>query len=269
MPDEWAGDEHVLNGDELAPYRSSAGAVCWWCGSPAATQEHKFKRTDLERMWPVGDPYLVHGDGTGDRLSKVRSARKSPQVRFLLNLCARCNNARSQPFDRAYDLFAEYVWTHLGTLRWRRHIDAASIYGGDWQAGLQDLTRYVVKHAGCRVADGGFPVPLSFREVLNGSRASSAGLEVLLFKDRDLSRWRARAARKGIDAAGLHLLPEAAHVSQSRKVLTSYNSGFALGYVGLLCQWREGAAGVGCLQARRRLQLRWRHRLPGPWLDLA
>jgi hypothetical protein len=72
----------------------------------ASTREHKYKRTDLDAMGSDGE--LTWG-GDPDRPYVVKSHRRDPAVRFVKSLCAPCNNARSQPFDRAYDIYSNYV----------------------------------------------------------------------------------------------------------------------------------------------------------------
>ena len=262
MTNDWTCGERIVSGDELLPYKSPAGAVCWRCGAKATTREHKFKRTDLERMWGAGDQYLVHYGGGKMPLSKVTSARKSQQIRFSPNLCAQCNNARSQPFDRAYDRFAEYVWANLDSLRRRRYLDASDIYGNDWRIGFHDLARYVVKHVGCRIADSDFAVPQDFRDFLDGGDRA-AHMHMVTFKDRDLSRWRTRASRQGIDAAGLHIDPGMAVINRSTHAMTMYSSSLGLGYVGVMYRWEEDASNTDPFYIYKLAPLHWRHRLPG------
>jgi hypothetical protein len=44
--------DDMLAGADLDPYRVPAPTACWWCGSPGPlTREHKFKKSDLGRMW--------------------------------------------------------------------------------------------------------------------------------------------------------------------------------------------------------------------------
>lgn len=258
MANDWRGGKHILSGDELLPYKSHVGAVCWWCGSTATTQEHKFKRTDLERIWE--DPFLMHG-GDGIRLSKVHSPRRSPQVRFSPNLCASCNNARSQPFDLAYTAFADYVWANLNNLHRRRFLDASLVYGDDWRVGLRDLARYVVKHVGCRLASADVAVPQAFRDFLDGGNRA-ANTHMCLFKNKALKRVRDDGQRAGVDSDGLYIGPGAAAFSHSRRVLTMFCSSLSLSYIGVMYRWEEAASDVDPFYVHKQARLYWRHRLP-------
>ena len=79
---------------------------CWWCGAQSPlSAEHKFKRTDLRRV-RGDDEGKLSWLGSG-QVREIRSDKKSGLVRFGKSLCRSCNDARSQPFDRAYDRCAE------------------------------------------------------------------------------------------------------------------------------------------------------------------
>ena len=153
----------VLSGDALEPYRAPVPASCWWCGSRGPlTHEHKFKKSDLNRMQnPSG---LVWG---GNEVRPVKSVRKSADVRFTASLCAKCNNEVSQPFDCAYQIFSDFVWGR-SELWDSARIDWFEVYGQDWEYRTLDLARYIVKHLGCRLVHDGFSVPPSVVAFLDG-----------------------------------------------------------------------------------------------------
>jgi len=69
------------------------------------------------------------------------SALPSEAVRFGRVLCAKCNNQRSQPLDRAYEVFSDYLATNIDIF-WRADgIDFRRVYGGPW---LHDSPRRVL-----------------------------------------------------------------------------------------------------------------------------
>ena len=130
--------------------------VCWWCGAPADSREHKYKRSDIVREFGEG-PYqggqqlVVIGEGS-DTLQRGISGPASKAFKFDANLCRRCNNERSQPFDRAYDAFTSYISANSEAIRRSGEIDLAAVYGDSWPEDAENLVRYFVKHIGCRVA---------------------------------------------------------------------------------------------------------------------
>ena len=156
--------------DDFADLRQPFDGICWWCrDAEATTGEHKFKRTDLDRLMDGGE--LIWGDGEGQvRTFRGRGALKRDRygvIKFPKSLCQRCNSTRSQRFDRAYATVAP----HLGrTAAWMMpHLNLYKVYGDEWQSSALDLARYYVKHFGCRFVRVGIPVPPTFRAFLNGA----------------------------------------------------------------------------------------------------
>jgi hypothetical protein len=155
--------------------REELGA-CWWCHTPADSREHKMKKSDLLREF--GRPF----DEAPVRLREERletiQGPGSDLVKFEANLCAPCNNTRSQPFDYAYDQFVTYVAAHQRHILASRRIDLRTIFGSDWQAGGENTLRYLVKHIGCRLAQNQVEVPSSLRAFLDGGDAPDHELAV-------------------------------------------------------------------------------------------
>lgn len=144
---------------------------CWWCGAKASSREHKIKRSDLVRDFGKQfDEPLV-------RLSKgLESSVQGPGstlLKFEANLCSNCNSARSQPFDRAYDSFTGYLAANQKHVLASRRIDLRSVYGNDWREATENLLRYLVKHAGCRLTQNDVRIPSSLVAYLDGSALPS------------------------------------------------------------------------------------------------
>jgi hypothetical protein len=115
-----------------------ADEMCWWCQTrPATTGEHKYKAADLTRL--MGDDYLIWGDDSG-RIHEIRGKSgikrdRYKVVKFPKSMCDTCNNARSQPFDRAYDVFSDYLYTHRH-LRLLPGVNFKAVYGESWETML-------------------------------------------------------------------------------------------------------------------------------------
>ena len=131
---------------------------CWICGAAADTREHKFKRSDLVRSsttWALDDqPYFVGGGGW----RRIPSPN-SRLATFGKILCADCNSARTQPFDRAYEVFSAWVNGAGDNIMTMPRLDFTDIYGADFQTSVLNLQKYFVKHLGCRVASDHYQVP--------------------------------------------------------------------------------------------------------------
>lgn len=133
---------------------SSQPQPCWWCGAWATTAEHRIKRSDLTREFGKGpyrgDSTLVRFSG-GDR--REIQGPGSQAFKFERSLCAACNNARSQAFDRAYETFGEFAFAHEDEILRDRRLLLPDVFGTNWGEPALDLMRYVAKHAGCRITD--------------------------------------------------------------------------------------------------------------------
>jgi hypothetical protein len=84
----------------------------------ADSREHRHKASDLRREfgraeYQARDVILARSDGRPEELLRGPNASVA---KFSNNFCARCNNERSQPFDRAYDTFIE--WFLRTNARW-------------------------------------------------------------------------------------------------------------------------------------------------------
>jgi hypothetical protein len=152
---------------------------CWWCGNPADSREHKYKRSDLAREFGAGpweqNAALVRGVAGGDRLHPVRGPHAAA-LKFDRSLCQDCNNRRSQPFDYAYDILANYLSQHEALVIERGWLKLSDLFGAGWRTSRDDVMRYYVKHIGCRLAEGGAKVPRTFIEFLDGHAPNPLGL---------------------------------------------------------------------------------------------
>lgn len=152
---------HMTDGTEQAVPESARydyGGACWWCGSAAGSREHKFPRAEVVRSFGAG-PYrgdLVRVEGDGQRFIQ---GPNSSELKFPANLCASCNNARSQRFDRAYDKFSEYMFDSGVRHESLRVIRLDQLFGSAWRDAGHELAAYDLKHLGCRLARDGVRVP--------------------------------------------------------------------------------------------------------------
>ena len=147
----------------------SRDGLCWWCRTrPADSREHKFKRSDLARLWSA-DGLFWHNTAGDQRV--IRGLKRSRGVRFSMTMCAHCNNARSQPFDQAYAIYTDYVRTLPFDRSSSLGIDFSEIFGSEWEGPQLDVARYYVKHFGCRMAEHGVRIPDSMRAFLDGASA--------------------------------------------------------------------------------------------------
>ncbi len=215
---------------ELRHLIAGPDGLCWWCGAKADSAEHKYKKTDLHRVKGAEDVVFWGSDGVA--LHPVRSLRKDPHVRFRPSLCQRCNNAASQPFDRAYDRFAEYVDAQMPDL-WRMDgVPMKAVYGADWSAKTVDLARYYAKHFGCRLAEGGLTVPATLRQFLDGAD-DMPDAHLALLKLRSLKNMgRGFHSSLWLSDLDVWLTPDRSRITGA--VMSNF-----MGYVGVRFEWHD------------------------------
>ncbi|MEU6535888.1 hypothetical protein [Streptomyces sp. NPDC047000] len=219
---------------DLAACRIPPSGLCWWCGAVAGTREHKFKLSDLKRLSVDSSEPLIWGDG--ETQANVRSLRKSDKVKFSANLCANCNNSRSQKFDFAYEKFSDYVWQRQKSLWRARYIDMHQIYGANWGDEVLNLARYIVKHAGCRIANDGFPVPPAFSDFLNGANFLN-NFHVCAFKNPLVYRAQRQISGVKCDPFGVWIGPMTGRVNRHKKTLAGFDSTLSIGFIGFAYRW--------------------------------
>lgn len=134
--------------------------TCWICGGSADTSEHRIKKADLVRAYGKG-PYTGPDAPVHVQAGSVTPLQgpRAGIVKYSPSLCGNCNNAETQPFDRAYDRFIKWVMENEEAVLYRRFIDFAEIYDSDFEEGQRDLFKYFVKSFGCRLVDAEELVP--------------------------------------------------------------------------------------------------------------
>lgn len=164
---------------------------CWMCGDFANSAEHRIKKSDLVRAFGRG-PY-VHDK----QLVLLRDGKKIPVlgpkasvVKYPPSLCRQCNTTTSQPFDRAYDQFIDWMLSNERSVLKRRYIDFEEIFDSDWQSKQLNLYKYFAKGFGCRLIAAGYMPPDDVVELMSldrfdtGLRVSFSVLEGLLMLEK-------------------------------------------------------------------------------------
>src|SRR5262249_34841396 len=77
-----------------------------------------------------------------------------------------CNNARTQPFDIAYERFSAWILSNTDTLHERANLDFTEIFGTAYAEDAVNLLCYFGKSLGCQIANAGFEPPAALRRML-------------------------------------------------------------------------------------------------------
>lgn len=160
--------------------------LCWICETNIAdTAEHALKKSDIVRKYGkgsyknLGDKQPIHfKDG---KITKLQGAN-SDVIKNPKDLCKQCNNSLTQPFDRAYDKFIEYIINNFESILESRFIDFEDIYGEDFPDQQTNLFKYFIKSFGCRIyANPNFDIPNDIIKIIkNDLKHFSTGLRITM-----------------------------------------------------------------------------------------
>lgn len=222
----------------VIPLLTDLQGTCWWCGNVADSREHRHKRTDLRRMFD--DEGVLERHKADERLMLIRSANsKSKAARFGAVLCARCNNERSQAYDRAYDTFSDYLVAHMDDFWKAGRLDMRTIFGEEWDTKVAYLARYYAKNFGCAMADNGIPPPMSLIEFMNGeARLSAVSMEIVSSEAHYWMHKKITSLESGPNSS-LWRPGETTWMNPEMTKLNGYLAMSLIGYVGVRFEWHE------------------------------
>jgi hypothetical protein len=150
--------------------------TCWICNSPADTREHVIKQSDIKRLFGCG-PYpkgnrLKRIDQNGTK--KLIQSKDSIHIKYQKSLCKDCNSSRSQPWDKAYDLFMECLLSHESEVKRTRKINFKNMVEGcDIGTFSKNLYSYFIKAFGCQLREAGQNPPTELSDFLSGNRTNT------------------------------------------------------------------------------------------------
>lgn len=231
----------VLEPDpSLDSFRVAATDRCWWCSALATTEEHRIKASTLRRIGRAEDGSIKPGNVfkmSSDYERSLKTLKKGPQVRWRRNMCADCNNSKSQPFDRAYDEFEAFLVSHYDVMVDWTCFDWKDVYGNGWRIGSRDLARYFAKQLGCMLATYDLPVPDDIRRFLDGATRCPSVCFELAINPGVVTFMRAEGA--GEDMSTFVGLLEAPAYRNGQS-FSGIDYGYHIGYLNFLARWREG-----------------------------
>ncbi|MFP3983652.1 MAG: hypothetical protein ACLFV2_08195 [Desulfurivibrionaceae bacterium] len=143
---------------------------CWICNDPVDTREHVIKQSDIRRLFGRG-PYpkgkrLKRTDQ--NQTKKIIQSEDSIHIKYQKSLCKHCNSTRSQPWDRAYDEFMEYILNHAPELKQKYRIGFKAVTQTDINKFTSNLYSFFIKAFGCQLQEHGQKPPLELSEFLLG-----------------------------------------------------------------------------------------------------
>jgi hypothetical protein len=140
---------------------ATQAAVCWICGDRADTREHRTKSSDLAAVFgkPSQDaPLYLH---TEKRRNIKVGSLKSHVLKFRSPICNRCNSARTQPHDRAWQYFSETVRMHSPPIAAGQSFRANRVFPYDTRRQMRNVHFYFLKLFGLLILEGDLPMEIA------------------------------------------------------------------------------------------------------------
>lgn len=134
---------------------------CWICGDIAKTGEHLLKSSDLRshygRVTPAKPIYFHTKQKRNSPLLSVKDKRLVCRAK----ICAKCNNDRTQPYDRAWEAFSSNVRNNWRAISKKGKIDLAKIFPGSSRQQALNVHLYFIKLFGCRIVENSVPIDIA------------------------------------------------------------------------------------------------------------
>lgn len=133
---------------------------CWICSNEAGTGEHLTKASDLRSVFghvSQGNPIYFHN--SRHRNLPVRGI-KSNTLKSNALLCARCNNERTQPYDRAWQRLSAYLRSKP-PIRCGDLVCLHKIFPGAVKQSMLQVHLFFVKLFGCIIVEHAVPIEIA------------------------------------------------------------------------------------------------------------
>jgi hypothetical protein len=134
--------------------------ICWICNADASSSEHRAKASDVRQVF--GEVSEKSPLFTTNDYGKPQVVKSISAARFKFNkpICARCNNQRTQPHDRAWEKLSRYIDSGHKQGKWLKiiRLDDLTEYPSEF---MLDIHLYFTKLFGCQINDSEAPIPLT------------------------------------------------------------------------------------------------------------
>jgi hypothetical protein len=131
---------------------------CWICEiNEADSGEHVLKKSVLDfilgKPSPTNKRFISHYHG---RRNTPVSSFKNKRFKFNKNICQRCNDTLTQPYDDAFDIFIRKLFNQKSLIINRGIINIQSLCGNPQQK--DNLALFFMKAFGCLIVHHGVTI---------------------------------------------------------------------------------------------------------------
>lgn len=133
---------------------------CWICGDAADSAEHMLKASDVRAVFgKVNQSAPIYRHSKDQRNLPVRGANAA-NLKFNPSLCKHCNNARTQPHDRAWEALSAAIREHRPPLKRGASVPISAAFQGQAKAEMLNVHLYFLKLLGCYAVEYAVPLPI-------------------------------------------------------------------------------------------------------------
>lgn len=133
---------------------------CWICGDNANSGEHRIKASDLKSLFghvTQKAPLYFHTDV---KRNQPVAGIKSNKLKYSAPICARCNNERTQPHDRAWEQLSSYLRTRQPAIRPGDLVRLNRPFPGNVGQSMLGVHLFFVKLFGCLIVEHSIPLDI-------------------------------------------------------------------------------------------------------------
>ena len=131
---------------------------CWICGAPADSAEHMVKASDFRSVFGKVTQKAPAFRHSKDKPNVPVRGAQAENLKFAPSLCSFCNNARTQPHDRAWEKFSMFIRTSRPPLIAGSRIPLQQVFPGTVKQSMLNVHLYFLKLLGCYAVE--YHVPL-------------------------------------------------------------------------------------------------------------
>ncbi len=153
---------------------------CWICGGDASSGEHKTKKTDLLSVfgkWTQANPLYYHD---ADRANQLVRGPKSDVLKSPSLICAHCNNERTQPHDRAWEVMSSWFRQNLPAMPTGSVVRATRIFPYDTKRQMLNVHLFFLKLFGCALLEAAGKIPIDLEPFASAIMRGRAHPDVYL-----------------------------------------------------------------------------------------
>src|SRR4051812_25272118 len=130
-------------------------ALCWICSTEEGTTgEHITKRSDIKAVLGATGPFHLHN---GQRRNITLQSLNTKKLKSTAPMCNRCNSARTQPHDYAWESLSDALRLRTPVLKLGDIVRTDRIFPYDTAKQMLNVHLFFVKWLGCQIVESDIP----------------------------------------------------------------------------------------------------------------